>query len=83
MSGFNLSFWQGIFAPAGAPAAVINRLAGTVQQVMRKPEVVAKMKEFGADAVGSTPAELGKTLRDEVQVYRKIVADAQIKVTNQ
>ena len=83
LAGFNLSFWQGVFAPAGTPPAAIARLASSVQQVMKKPEVVAKMKEFGADAVGSTPAELGKTLRDEVQVYRKIVADADIKVGNQ
>jgi tripartite-type tricarboxylate transporter receptor subunit TctC len=82
MSGFNLSFWQGVFAPAGTPAAVIDKLSSTLQKVMQKPEVVAKMKEFGADAIGSTSAELGKTLRDEVQVYRKIVADANIKVSN-
>jgi tripartite-type tricarboxylate transporter receptor subunit TctC len=82
LAGFNLSFWQAVFAPAGTPAPVIARLASSVQQVMKKPEVVAKMKEFGADAVGSTPAELGKTLRDEVQVYKKIVADADIKVSN-
>ena len=47
------SSWQGIFVPAGTPREVVERLFSVTQQVMKDPDVIARLKNGGAEAVTS------------------------------
>ena len=57
-SGYN--FWVGLFAPAGTPPAVINRLNAEVRKALESPEVKERLQALGTDPSPTTPAEFDK-----------------------
>jgi tripartite-type tricarboxylate transporter receptor subunit TctC len=76
--GFELNSWYGYMAPAGTPREVITRLQREVAVAVKKPEVMAWMKENGLDPVGSTPEEYGAFIRSELVKWAKAIKDAKI-----
>jgi len=73
---FVMTGWNGYFAPAGTPRAIINRLSQAVAAVCRDPEVVKLMAELSVDAVGSTPDELAAAIAADLPIYRAAVEAA-------
>ena len=72
--------WNGFFAPARTPEAVISRLQQEIARVARRPDVQARLAEVGAEAVGSSAAELGEVVRDQVAKVRPLVAELKLVV---
>lgn len=72
--------WNGFFAPAGTPDAIVTRLSEGVAAVMREPDVRARLTTVGADPIGSTPEELGQTVRRQVDSIRPLIADLRLVV---
>ena len=72
--------WNGFFAPAGTPEPVIAKLQQEIAAVARKPEVQRRLAEVGAEAVGSTPAELAEVVREQVAKVRPLVAELNLIV---
>ncbi len=70
---FNLVPWFGIFAPAGTPAALVDRLAKEVDQIVKSPRIVGRWAPQGAAGVGGTPAQLEKTLRSDAEEFGALV----------
>ena len=69
--------WQGIFVPAGTPREVVDRLFNVTTQVMKDPEVIARLKNGGAEAVTSAnPAEFAKFVGAETERWAKIAKEA-------
>ena len=77
--GFDVTQWYGLLAPAATPRAVIDRLYRDTVQLLKLPDVQARMAADGSDAVGSTPAEFTAHIRSEIQKWTKVVKDAGIK----
>jgi tripartite-type tricarboxylate transporter receptor subunit TctC len=71
--GIAVMEWYGIFAPAGTPRAVINKLNAEVIKVIQKPDVRARMSDLGADPVGNAVAEFDKQIRDDIAMWSKVV----------
>jgi tripartite-type tricarboxylate transporter receptor subunit TctC len=44
-----------VFAPAGTPADIVNRLNAEIVQLIREPEITARIRREGADPIGSSP----------------------------
>lgn len=76
---FDLNSWNGIFAPAGTPAEIVNRLNAELVKMVAKPEVKEKFAQLGFDAFTSTPAELDAFVRSELVKWAKLVKDAGIE----
>jgi len=74
--GYEISSWQGIFAPAGTPKDIVGKLNAEVVQMLALPEVRQRISREGADPVGSTPAEFTERFRDEVAKWGKVVKDS-------
>jgi tripartite-type tricarboxylate transporter receptor subunit TctC len=74
--GFEATTWFAMFAPAGTPKPVIDRLNAEVQRVYRLPEVQERLKTLGLDAVLSTPEELAKYQASEIAKWSKVVKDS-------
>jgi tripartite-type tricarboxylate transporter receptor subunit TctC len=72
-------FSMGLFLPAGTPAGVINRLNGAVRTALADPAVQQQYFQQGFEPKASTPAELGRYVDDEIETYRKVIADNSIK----
>jgi len=76
---YEVAFWTGIFAPAKTPKAIINLLAAETAIAMRHPDITSRLKELGADGVGSSPEEFERQWRKEITDYRKLAKEANIK----
>ena len=76
--GYDAEFyiWSGLFAPAGTPAPVIERLNREVTAAVSAPETRDLLDKNGAEVLTSTPAELAAMVRDGVAKYAKIVKAA-------
>ena len=72
--------WNGFFAPARTPDAVIARLNGEIVKAARQPDVQSRMAEVGAEAVGSTPQELAQVVREQVKAVGPLVAELNLVV---
>jgi len=69
--------WQGIFVPAGTPREVVDRLFDVSTKVMKEPEVIARLKNGGAEALTSaSPAEFQKFVAAETERWAKIAKEA-------
>jgi len=78
MPGFEVSAWNALFAPAGTPAPIINRLNGLVKKGLELPEAKAIMDKQGLEATPSTPAELGALVKSELAKWAKVIKAAGI-----
>ena len=76
---FDLSAWYGVMAPAGTPAAIINRLHSEIGKILRMAEVQALLAAQGLEAQASTPAELARELKDDIIKFAKLLNDAGVK----
>jgi tripartite-type tricarboxylate transporter receptor subunit TctC len=71
--GFNAESWNGLFAPAGTPQPIVDRLAGLLAEMARSPEIQRSMGTYGSIAVSSTPAEYRQMLRAEMDQWAGVV----------
>ena len=78
--GYNATGWYGMLAPTGTPQAVIDRLNAEVVKILTTPELKERLASEGAVAVGNTPAQFDKFIRDEIGKWAKIIRDLKIKV---
>jgi tripartite-type tricarboxylate transporter receptor subunit TctC len=80
---YEVPYWTAIYAPAATPKAIIDRLAQGIAQTMKDPAAVERLRQAGTEAVGSTPQELDTFNRDQLALYRGIVADPRLKLNLQ
>ena len=69
------TFWQGVFAPAGTPPALVAKLTAAVHRVAAMPETKEFYGKLGAELSPSTPDELAATLNKEIVKWTKIAKD--------
>jgi tripartite-type tricarboxylate transporter receptor subunit TctC len=77
--GFDASLWLGLMAPAGTPAAVIERLHKEIGTAVGSRETSEALDKAGAEPVTSTPAELAAMVREGVAKYAQVVKAAGVK----
>jgi tripartite-type tricarboxylate transporter receptor subunit TctC len=80
LPGFDYVLWVGMFAPAGTPVDVVDKINRDVKRVLREPEVKERMTALGAEAMPMSPAEFDKFLRVEMDEAAKVVKAGAIKV---
>jgi tripartite-type tricarboxylate transporter receptor subunit TctC len=79
LPGFDYNLWVGVFAPAGTPADVLDKIGRSVNRVLGEAEVKARMAALGAEAMPMAPAEFDKFVRAEMDDAAKVVKAAGIK----
>ncbi len=80
MAGFEAVSWFALFAPAGTPKPVVDKLQAEVKKILATPEVAKRLADAGLEAVGSTPEELAAYQRAEITKWAKVVKDSGAKV---
>jgi len=65
--------WVGFFAPAKTPDAVVVKLNGEINQIMKDPAVLEKLKSIGFDAIVKTEPEVAAYFKDEVATWAKMI----------
>ena len=77
--GFDYLIWNGLMAPAGTPADVVEKLNRDVNTVLRQPEIRERMAGLGMEVLPGPPAELGRVLRTEIRKWKDVARAANIK----
>ena len=76
LPGFEATTWFAMFAPAGTPKPVVDRLNAEVLRVFRLPEVAERLKTLGLEAVLSSPEELTAYQASEITKWTKVVKES-------
>ena len=78
LAGFDISLWFGMWARAGTPAAVVQKLNAQVNAIVQGPEVREQFARLGIAPSPMRPEEFGKFVREQILTNRSIVRDAGI-----
>ena len=79
LPGYAIPFWTAIFAPANTPKEIVERIAAENRKAMQHPDVLRRYGELGVVGVGSSPQELDRFWRQQLDYLGKIVKDANVK----
>jgi tripartite-type tricarboxylate transporter receptor subunit TctC len=80
--GYEISSWQGVFAPGGTPKDVVAKINGELVRMVNAPEVRARISQEGADPVGSSPDQFGARVQSEIAKWSKVIKAAGIPTAN-
>ena len=71
--------WQGLFMPAGTPAAIVERISHETTIVLQQPAVIERFRQVGLIVTGKGPDELRARLAEEVPRWKEVIKQAGIK----
>jgi len=75
LPGFDVGNWYGLVAPQQTPQPVVQFLYQQVRAIIADPEVRSRMEKEGSELVGSTPKEFGAHIKNEVQMWGKLIRE--------
>lgn len=78
LPGFRSASWFAVAAPPGTPAAIAEKISRNIAELMRKPDVDAKLRELQLDPIGSSPPEAVKFFDEETALWSKVIKDAHV-----
>jgi tripartite-type tricarboxylate transporter receptor subunit TctC len=76
LPGFEATAWFGIVAPPKTPPEVVKKINADVNEALKQPEILDKLKTMVAEPVGGTPEATGTFMREEVERWRKVIKAA-------
>jgi tripartite-type tricarboxylate transporter receptor subunit TctC len=80
LPGFNIVTWYAVFAPKGTSPDVVSKIRNAIAMAATAPEIVKRMDDLAVDLVASSPEELARFQRAEIERWSKFIQDANIKV---
>ena len=79
LPGFDYSLWVGLFAPAGTPPEVVDKIARDVRTTAQSPDVKERFATLGAEPMPMTPQEFTRFVQSEIDESAKVIKAAGIK----
>jgi len=79
ISGADSPLWFGLWAPAGTPPEIVQKISTDVRRALADPGVKEKLQNLGNDVMEMSPAEFAKFVREELETYAVIIKNAGIK----
>jgi tripartite-type tricarboxylate transporter receptor subunit TctC len=80
LKGFDASSWFGLFAPAGTPRPIVDKVQADVARALSQPEVRERFVGQGADPGGNTPDQFAAFIRAETDKWTRVVKFSNAKV---
>jgi tripartite-type tricarboxylate transporter receptor subunit TctC len=80
LAGYDSTGWFGVVAPAGTPAAIIDRLNAEITAALNDSEIKASMRNLGVEPAPSKPGEFEAYIKSETQKWAKVIKAAGIKI---
>ena len=81
LPGYDASVWFGVFAPAGTPRPVIDRLHGEILKALQTQDLKSRMVAMGTDVSGMGPDDFSAYVRKEIPKWANLVKAAGVKVS--
>jgi len=80
LPGYVGDAWHGLFAPAGTPQAIVDKLSADVAKALAIPEVRRRLTDIGLEPIGTTPAEFASIVRRDYEKWGQVIRNANIKL---
>ena len=72
--------WHGLIGPRGTPRPIVDRVNADLSKALKNKEMVDRLNADGVAPAGGTPEEFGARITREIELWKKIVAQAGVKV---
>ena len=79
LTGFDDALWMGVWAPAGTPAAIVDKLAQDIARAFAMPDLRERLASNVAEPMDITPAEFARFIRSETEAAARVIKAAGIK----
>ncbi|MDM0035644.1 tripartite tricarboxylate transporter substrate-binding protein [Variovorax sp. J22P271] len=80
LEGFQVIAWNGLYAPHGTPAAIVQKLNAEIAKILALPEARQRLLELGHEAAGGSPDSLARFARTEREKWGPLVKSAGMKL---
>ena len=80
LPGFENTGWFGIVAPTGTPKEIINKVYRDTKKALESSDMKARFYVQGLVPVGDTPEEMGRAMKEETQLWARVVRERKIEV---
>jgi tripartite-type tricarboxylate transporter receptor subunit TctC len=78
--GYETVLWHGFIGPKGLPPAVVETIAGEVNKLLQLKEAADQLQADGVSPAGGPPDQFLAVIKKEIEVWRKVVRDANVKI---
>jgi tripartite-type tricarboxylate transporter receptor subunit TctC len=70
---YEINSWQGLFAPAGTPSAIVTTVNREIGRILKLADVRDQLSRLGAEPVGSTPEQFAAHVKSEIAKWARVV----------
>jgi tripartite-type tricarboxylate transporter receptor subunit TctC len=78
--GYEVVSWQAVFAPAGTPKPIVDRLHNEIQKILKEPEMQERMAKLGMEPADMTTTQMAAFQKAEVAKWAQVIKAGNIKV---
>jgi len=78
--GYDVALWHGLVGPKGLPRPVVDRINTEVNKILKLKETADQLQTDGVSPLGGTPEKFAEQIREDVELWRKVVAATGVKV---
>jgi len=79
LPAFEIAGWTGMFAPAGTPQEIIDKISSEMARILAMPEIVERLVNQGLEPFISNPEQFAALLQSDMAKFAKLIKDANIK----
>jgi tripartite-type tricarboxylate transporter receptor subunit TctC len=79
-SGFEVSGWYGLFAPAGLPPDIAKKISSTVARIVQSPETKAKLIKLGLEPEGTTGEDFARIIKSDMDVWKGTIKEGDVSI---
>ena len=76
---YSFELWWGVLAPHGTPAEIVEKVNADMNRILATPEMKEVFLREGAEPAVMTPAQFAKTIREEIEGWKRVAKRANIK----
>src|SRR5262252_9924138 len=80
LPGFEAYEWNGVFVPHGTPRAIVQTLNSKINEAIASPNVTTRFRQLNIDIRETTPTEFGSFVHDQMELWSKVVKEANIRL---
>jgi tripartite-type tricarboxylate transporter receptor subunit TctC len=79
VANYDVTLWHGLIGPKGLPAAIVNKINAAIGRALKLKDSEEQLQNDGVSPAGGSPQQFAATIKRETEMWRKVVAEANIK----
>jgi tripartite-type tricarboxylate transporter receptor subunit TctC len=79
LPGYDVTTWYGVLVPKGTPQPIRDKLYATIADILKSPDVVARLRDIGAEPGGEPPGQFASFIRAETEKWTRLAKEAGIQ----